>query len=110
MITKKEAKLLCKEIENSGDKDLYNGVIMTKAQKLYTYINATPTEEEVCKALSDELGENVLYNNGIFYGERNNMSVCQFVNRKKDIAFDIALPPHLITLVGRFYEGVIDSE
>ena len=56
-----------------------------------------PTADEVCKALSEYLKRNVYYEDGMFkvhsdvYGEIVDLNT---------------LPPHLITLIGRFYEGL----
>lgn len=68
-----------------------------------------PTADEVCIALNER------YNNSVFQYLKDNKSfvfgymlrpVCRL---KEDKTIDWAtndLPPHLITLIGRFYEGL----
>ena len=75
-----------------------------------------PTAEEVCEALSEHNnGGKVFYENGEFYVKGNswkvNITKCYKTNGKLYIAFctDI-FPPHLVTLISRFYEGVITDE
>ena len=60
-----------------------------------------PTQEEVCAKLSEYLGEEVIY------------VANEFVYMKRITTFgiygykiNIYLPPHLITLIGKFYEGL----
>ena len=86
-----------------------------------------PTEEEVCKALSDYLksrrdGRII---DKVYYSKEENInhSVLKYLfyythkktKKKKPIVFQNeigllhqkeSLPPHLITMIGRFYEGV----
>lgn len=79
-----------------------------------------PTEEEVCKALSEHLEVPIYYNipHRYFYYEvleisgRNKKEIILTTFTKRgtnyndetlDIRYD--LPPHLIILIGRFYEG-----
>ena len=62
-----------------------------------------PTAEEVCKALSEYLGET------LWFDEDKNIRVSTqwVVKRLGDIGLEFfyVLPPHLITLIGRFYES-----
>ena len=56
-----------------------------------------PTSDEVCEALSKLTRMSVYYNNGKF----------RFHGDKFGEIVDLNdLPPHLITLIGRFYEGL----
>ena len=68
-----------------------------------------PTEEEVCKALSEYLGEEIIYIDSDIYG--NSLFPYTYkmenvvYNKRGLLIFYDKLPPHLITLIGRFYEG-----
>ena len=84
-----------------------------------TYINnlqslTPPTKEQVCKALSVYTGEVVRYDNeeDSFISCYNDKICCliRYIDTSKLLVkFYIPLPPHLITMIGRFYEG-IDSK
>lgn len=71
-----------------------------------------PTAEEVCKALSeyDDFDEvNYRVSTRGFY---SNDTICYLgidYQEKPIIIFEYDLPPHLITLIGRFYEGEEDE-
>jgi hypothetical protein len=74
-----------------------------------------PTADEVCKALSEHLERNVKMDidNTFYYSDKNGLGeydeiICGYGwgHEHHTIAFEIDLPPHLITLIGRFYEGV----
>ena len=69
----------------------------------------TPTAEEVCEALSDYLGEIIIFNSGSFMNEREITEVCAIGNLGL-VYFNEHLPPHLVTLVERFYEGFGSNE
>ena len=91
-------KLLNKYNLDGGFGDWYNTV-----KKALT----PPTADEVCKQLSDELGGIVIFNNGEFevsYEPYCYQSICIYEDGK--LTNMINLPPHLITLIGRFYEGL----
>ena len=66
-----------------------------------------PTAEEVCKALSEYYGFEVMYK-GLDFFPKERLSCLTCVVAMVDGCIDFAdpLPPHLITLIGRFYEGV----
>ena len=73
-----------------------------------------PTADEVCKALSEYLQRkvNIYSDNTFYYTEQRQIGECDEIicgygweNEHHTIAFEIDLPPHLITLIGRFYEG-----
>jgi benzoyl-CoA reductase/2-hydroxyglutaryl-CoA dehydratase subunit BcrC/BadD/HgdB len=80
-----------------------------------------PTVEEVCKALSEYTGCEVKYDvnetvkaRAFFYGKvkydldgikyTQKRTIC--VSYDDEVMFNTALPTYLITLIGRFYEGV----
>jgi len=69
-----------------------------------------PTAEEVCKALSEFVGREVSYTNKQFHYIIKNTQVLIYVTEtynNKTFSLGVYLPPHLITLIGRFYEGEI---
>ena len=63
-----------------------------------------PTSKEVCEELKKFTGDDWYFNNGVFRLE----------NYKLDYIFDRyyfnEIPPHLITLIGRFYENEVKEE
>ena len=74
-----------------------------------------PTADEVCKALSEYYKWEVSYSNErhnhMFYFEESKLGVLRLLNNgvyfiQSDYHKTNALPPHLITLIGRFYEGL----
>lgn len=77
-----------------------------------------PAAEEVCKALSEWLNKEVpdLWNYNVYYsdggfqyynGEGFEEYLVEYYEEDKTMTLSVFLPPHLVTLVGRFYEGVI---
>ena len=109
MITKKEANEALNEIMDiSNIMDLRHPNIINVFSKVSSYINATPTAEEVCKALSEYTGLTVKIDKtrATIYCKAG--TIVQYENGYMKIT--ATLPPHLITLIGKFYEGVIDSE
>jgi hypothetical protein len=68
-------------------------------------INATPTEEEVCKALSEYWGNPVKYN-------KEKRLFVMYMEDGRWVTFDMLRvrhrAPHLITLIGRFYSSLVD--
>ena len=69
----------------------------------------SPTADEVCKALSEFVGREVSYTNKQFHYIIKNTQVLIYVTEtynNKTFSLGVYLPPHLITLIGRFYEGV----
>ena len=67
-----------------------------------------PTADEVCKALSDYFGFYYYYQDGYFYKSDGIKYIYPLkVSGFTEIQlYDGHLPPHLITLIGRFYEGL----
>ena len=64
-----------------------------------------PTADEVCEVLSEYLGQTIIFNSGSFMNERETAEVCAIGNLGL-VYFNEHLPPHIVTLIGRFYEGV----
>ena len=65
-----------------------------------------PTAEEVCKALSEYYGFEVVHE-GLDFIPKIEHYYYEIVSVADDcVVFATPLPPHLITLIGRFYEGV----
>ena len=77
---------------------------LTKLEELKRY----PTSEEVCEALSEYLKEPIKYVRTSFVNERETAEVCGLfgLDNYDLVDFNTPLPPHLITLIGRFYEGL----
>lgn len=74
-----------------------------------------PTSDEVCEALSAYYDDKVSYSNErynhMFYFEGSKLGIIRLIDSKiyfiqSDYHKTNILPPHLITLIGRFYEGV----
>jgi hypothetical protein len=66
-----------------------------------------PTADEVCKALSEWFhSDSVKYSNITFMFEMYDQIICK-ISQFGIVYFMDGLPPHLITLIGRFYEGEI---
>lgn len=61
-----------------------------------------PTQEEVCAKLSEYLEQDVEWVSVSFVGDDDICYICQ----DNLIVFNYDLPPHLITLIGKFYEGL----
>lgn len=85
--------------------------IKYKLNNIKAYLTQSPTSEEVCKALSEYFKEEVKYMNKLFYyGEGlRHCEICDNylddINGKSLFNINFALPPHLITMIGKFYEG-----
>jgi hypothetical protein len=72
-----------------------------------------PTEEEVCKTLSEWFNnEFVSYNDEECEFHIENDTICfSYIKNNEDLSklkikFEYDLPPHLITMIGKFYEGL----
>ena len=74
---------------------------LTELEELKRY----PTSDEVCEALSEELEDNVILFNGDFVAvEKGRVLVSRFDDG--ELLLQVSFKPHLITLIGRFYEGL----
>ena len=79
---------------------------LTELEELKRY----PTSEEVCEALSEYLGRDVTYNDGTFELVYDDYTLFICECSKNNVAIGMTLPPHLITLIGRFYENEVKGE
>ena len=78
-----------------------------------------PTEDEVCKALSEYLEREVkiskeksfYYSQISHYGEVDEI-ICGYSweDTHYTIGFEIDLPPHIITMIGKFYESLEEKK
>jgi len=93
----------------------------TKTFELLKKALTPPTANEVCKALSEWLKEElptlwnykVYHDNGGFHYYNNEDYEIYLVDYDEvfeRIFFPRYLPPHLITLIGRFYEGLEENK
>ena len=109
----------CENDWKTQPKRLVNGAINSNVSKYMDSLKSIltpPTAEEVCKALSECLITKVVYKHKTktFYLKQSTFNVelvsYYYDEDKKDYVmhFEFAepLPPHLITLIGRFYEGL----
>ena len=77
-------------------------------------LNKSPTAEELCQALSECLAKDVSYSGvtkQFYYTIENTKCIIAFITETYgdglwSINGYLHLPPHLITLIGRFYEGL----
>ena len=68
-----------------------------------------PTADEVCEAFGKHFRAEIYYDGvGKFYHMRYTRMQfnISYLNEDGNVVFNYDLPPHLITLIGRFYEGV----
>jgi len=111
-----------KELEalNKIFNGMYNKLDFFKEFKTIEKALTPSTAYEVCKALGAWLNEapvnlwnyKVYHDNDGFYYYNNEdykIYLVKFEQIYKTITSSVFLPPHLITLVGRFYEGVKDE-
>jgi len=73
---------------------------------------STPTEEDVCKALSEYFNEEVVYYHNRFYINHTMISKTSNTTNERlsniDL-FDLRKAPHLITMIEQFYESVVSK-
>ena len=76
----------------------------------YYDLIAVPTADEVCEALREWFKKQEIDNDGIKYDRKYKAFVNGsfiLVNYIDDmLLFEVLLPPYLVTLISRFYEGV----
>jgi len=72
-----------------------------------------PTADEVCEVLSKKVkrpvkfdGDNFYYIEQRQYYDECDEIICGWSYSPKELSFETDLPPRLITLIGRFYEGL----
>lgn len=71
--------------------------------------NRPPTEQEVCEALGEYLGEEIIYDSGSFINRRRTAEVCAIGNLGLFYTVE-PLPLRLITIIVRFYEKESERE
>ena len=79
---------------------------LNSVDKLDEILDTPPTEQEVCEALGEYWKKEVVYdtkNTGFYLRKKRIVSYFP-INKYLIQCF---LPPHLITLIGRFYEGKV---
>ena len=82
-----------------------------ECEKELETLKKSPTVEEVCKALSEYSNTNVYYSYGGFFYRKEQFYNQPFLiaNKYKSGLIEMTknvLPPHLITLIGRFYQSL----
>ena len=92
-----------------------NNPIFNEWRMAYVEKVVPPTKEEVCKALSEYFEKTVyFFENRAFFVQRYkekqsyiDYSINVYSNGKLRIFHPF--PPHLVTLIGRFYEGLANE-
>jgi hypothetical protein len=109
----KELEALSYLVETAiyGNKENNRGSIF-EAENTIKQSLTPSTEEEVCNALSEYLGEKIYYQDNAFWfnNTRNLNAIIAILYKDNTIGFKMSLPPHLATIIGRFYEGVNTNE
>ena len=76
---------------------------LTELEELKRY----PTAEEVCEALSERFDSDVIFDGEAFVLNHADNSIAYCYKSLGDtIKINYALPPSLITLIGRFYQSL----
>ena len=94
------------------DKYVYKDPIRQKINEsidVIIKVLTPPTDQEVCEVLSEYFNEHAYYENYQFDLVKSDATTKRIVTLINDeLLFNIhyTLPPHLITLIGRFYEGL----
>ena len=93
----------CSDCRRKLNNDLHNDVLLE-----------APTAQEVCKALSEFLqGTNINVSVEVTFENNNFMYfhtiVVQDIGGHLWFDFPVALPPRLVKMIGRFYEGLNDE-
>ena len=87
-----------------------NNPIINEWRMAYVEKVVPPTEEEVCEALSEYYGFEVVYKGLNFITKIEHDYYYEVVSIADNcIVFTAPFPPHLVTLIGRFYEGLRDE-
>lgn len=71
-----------------------------------------PTADEVCKALSEYYKEKAFYNDTekTFYFMGGKIAYPSAFDKCRFVLNNYSFPPSLITLIGRFYQGLEESK
>lgn len=102
------------DIEISDTEDNKQFMIIQNALTELEELKRYPTAEEVCEALSEHEKRNVIYSDKTheFYYLEYEGKVGEYKQFITETYGDglwslgVYIPPHIITLIGRFYEGV----
>lgn len=86
------------------------GASMLEAIEVLDKYLTPPTEQEVCEALGEFLNEKVYYEESQYrvFSTGLPATFLNYITEEQDdhtIDFELDLPPHLIIMIGRFYEG-----
>ena len=107
MITRKEVlEILALPQKSNQEHSIYYTKDIIKVIEYLT----PPTAEEVCKALQEVYRKDMMdisYNkecNWFYYAEYSDMDKIVYIDDWGNLSMDKPYPPHLITLIGRFYE------
>jgi ATP-dependent protease Clp ATPase subunit len=90
--------------------------ILEQELKEASELNKTPTADEVCEALSEYLGKEVVYNyfgKNMFIvdeGLKEYGEISRYYKDKNVVINYMFLPPHLLELIAKFYKGVESNE
>ena len=105
-------------IQNDKTIGYIENELLEKAEK-YDELTTPPTEQEVCEALGEYMGEEIIY---IHYDDELNMTNLLYAEGRpiaytnkvksavgiiKELVITMPLPPRLITMIGKFYEGKV---
>ena len=92
----------------------FRGNKLVEAEKIVREALTSPTSKEVCKALKKWYKKQKLFIDKIEYDKKNKAFVNGFfilVNYIDSmLLFEVLLPPYLVTLISRFYEGIEANE
>jgi len=68
-----------------------------------------PTEQEVCDKLSEYFVDKYICEDNKFFNYGGNEPEPVIYNTNYGVVIKYGLPPHLITMIGRFYEGKVQD-
>jgi len=110
MIKKETYKKVCEALDYAVNWKAMTGQpmedIIIEVVTDYKKALTPPTAEEVCKALSEYFNSNIIYEWGTmtFKFDIDWIEISKLtIEKRVDVTM---LPPHIITLIGRFYEGL----
>jgi len=109
-------KRLVSEVNNyklsgSGDNNWLGFQDVLKDVNTIEKVLTPPTEEEVCDALSEYFGNDMKHCEEVIFRQNKFIIVFESGGYSNVIDFTRQLleeAPHLITMIGRFYEGLSD--
>ena len=97
--------------ETQSKKNVHGAIASNVSKYMYSLeqLLEPPTEQEVCEALSEHLGEKIVYEGFSLHNVNRSRGVCALKPKNKEIEIYVELPVHLIIMIGRFYEKVINN-